>query len=148
MFNASAHYLVYRVAWTSTAAISLSKEHSRYAPLYFRWMSCLISFVWHKSTCQELFGSEKMQNVKFLLKVWLEPTVLRSDDKKEEIWLSPMTNAYTPTEKSIKHRDNLKNRHQNFDYTTIADRLRTVSRSNRSHSTGVVNRFTGAQPSH
>ena len=31
-----------------------------------------------------------------------------------------------------------KKRHQNFDYTTIADRLRTVSWSNSSHPTGVV----------
>ena len=29
-------------------------------------------------------------------------------------------------------------RHQNFDYTTIADRLRTVSWDNDSHPTGVV----------
>ena len=31
-----------------------------------------------------------------------------------------------------------KNATKNFDYTTIADRLRTVSWSNRSHPTGVV----------
>ena len=34
-------------------------------------------------------------------------------------------------------RDNVK-RHKNFDYTTIADRLRTVSLSNDSNPTGVV----------
>ena len=34
-----------------------------------------------------------------------------------------------------------------FDYTAVADRLRTVSWSNYSHPTGVVNRFTGP-PSH
>ena len=32
----------------------------------------------------------------------------------------------------------IQKRHQNFDYTTIADRLRTVSWSNNSHPTGVV----------
>ena len=32
---------------------------------------------------------------------------------------------------------------QKFDYTAIADRLRTVSWSNYSHPTGVVNRFKG-----
>ena len=37
-----------------------------------------------------------------------------------------MTKATTSTEKSKKQRDNTK-RHQNFDYTTIADRLRTVN---------------------
>ena len=58
--------------------------------------------------------------------------------EKEEIWLSPMTEALTPTEKSKKQRDNTKNATKNFDYTTIADRLRTVSWGNDSHSAGVV----------
>ena len=30
-------------------------------------------------------------------------------EKKEEIWLSPLTKAPIPTEKSQKHRDNMKN---------------------------------------
>ena len=58
--------------------------------------------------------------------------------KKEEIWLSPMTEALTPTEKSKKQRVNTKNATKNFDYTTIADRLRTVSWGNDSHPAGVV----------
>ena len=33
--------------------------------------------------------------------------------------------------------------HQNFDYTTIADRLRTVSYGNDSHPTGVVKTING-----
>ena len=37
-----------------------------------------------------------------------------------------------------KKHDNTKNATQNFDYTTIAYRLRTVSWSNDSHPTGVV----------
>ena len=49
-----------------------------------------------------------------------------------------MTKAPTPTEKSKKHRDNIKNATKNFDYTAVADRLRTVSWSNSSHPTGVV----------
>ena len=44
-----------------------------------------------------------------------------------------MTEALTPTEKSKKQRDNTKNATKNFDYTTIADRLRTVSWGNDSH---------------
>ena len=36
-----------------------------------------------------------------------------------------------------------KQRHKKFDYTAIANRLRTVSWSNCGHPTGVVNRFTG-----
>ena len=49
-----------------------------------------------------------------------------------------MTNAHTHTDKSKKHRDNIKNATKKFDYTTIADRLWTVSWSNSSHPTGVV----------
>ena len=33
---------------------------------------------------------------------------LQYKEKKEEIWLSPMTKAPTPTEKSKKQRDNTK----------------------------------------
>ena len=47
-------------------------------------------------------------------------------EKKEEIWLSSVTKAPTPTDKSKKQRDNIKNATKNLDYTTIADRLRTV----------------------
>ena len=39
-----------------------------------------------------------------------------------------MTKAPTPTEKSKKQRDNIKNVTKNFDYTTIADLLRTAIR--------------------
>ena len=67
--------------------------------------------------------------------------------KKEEIWLSPMTKAPTPTEMSKGQSDNTNNATKKFDYTAVADRFRTVSWSNNSHPTGVVNRFTGP-PSH
>ena len=46
-------------------------------------------------------------------------------EKQEEIWLSPTTNTPTPTEESKMQQDNTKNATKNFDYTTIADRLRT-----------------------
>ena len=49
-----------------------------------------------------------------------------------------MTEALTLTEKSKKQRDNSKNATKNFDYTTIADRLRTVSWGNDSHPAGVL----------
>ena len=61
-----------------------------------------------------------------------------NQEKKEEIWLSPVTKTPTPTEQSKKQRGKHKNATKNFDYTTIADRLRTVSWSNSSHPTGVV----------
>ena len=48
-------------------------------------------------------------------------------EKKEEIWLSPITKAPTPTEQFKKLKWQHKYATKNFDYTTIADRLRTVS---------------------
>ena len=55
------------------------------------------------------------------------------EEKKKEIWPSPMTKPPIPTENSktkVKHT----NATQIFDYTTIADRLRAVSWSNKSSS--------------
>ena len=52
-------------------------------------------------------------------------------EKKEEIRLSPMTKAPTPTE-------NPTNATKNFNYATILDGLRTVIWGNDSHQTGVV----------
>ena len=49
-----------------------------------------------------------------------------------------MTKTLIPTENSKTNRQH-KNVTQNFHYTTIVDRLRTVSWSNKSQSTGVVN---------
>ena len=51
---------------------------------------------------------------------------------------APHTKAPTPTAKIQKATWQHKNATKNFDYTTIAERLRTVSRSNSSHPTGVV----------
>ena len=58
-------------------------------------------------------------------------------EKKKEIWLSPMTKPPIPTE-NLKIKGQHTNATKNFDYTTIADRLKTVSWSNDSHPTGVV----------
>ena len=49
-----------------------------------------------------------------------------------------MTKAPTPSDKFKQQHDNTKNAIQNFDYTTISDQLRTVSRNNNSRHTGVV----------
>ena len=48
------------------------------------------------------------------------------------------TKAPTPTEKIQKESWQHKNATKNFDFTTITDRLRTVSWSNDSHETGLV----------
>ena len=69
-------------------------------------------------------------------------------EKKEEIWLSPVTKTPTPTEKSKKQRDNIKTPPK----TLITQLLRT----DLGRSVGVtavtqlvwLNRFTSAQPSH
>ena len=62
-------------------------------------------------------------------------------DKKEEIWPSPMIKAPTPTE---CHKGKVTTqRHKKFDYTAVADRLRTISWSKYSHPTGVVNLVYG-----
>ena len=49
-----------------------------------------------------------------------------------------MTNAPTLIEKSKMQRYNITYATKNFDYSTIVDRLRTVSRSNSSYPTGMV----------
>ena len=60
-----------------------------------------------------------------------------------------MTKAPTPTEMSKGQSDNTNNATKKFDYTAVADRLRTVSWSNYSHPTGVVYRFYRAHlPTH
>ena len=56
--------------------------------------------------------------------------------EKEEIGFSPMTKAPTPTEMSKGQSDNTNNATKKFDYTVIADRLRTVIWSNYGHPTG------------
>ena len=54
-----------------------------------------------------------------------------------------MIKAPTPTEKSKKATRKHKNATKIFDYTTIADRLRTVRWGNNSHTTGVVKPVDG-----
>ena len=66
-----------------------------------------------------------------------------NNGKKEEIWPSRMTKAPTRTEMSKGQSENTNNATKKIDYTAIVDRLRTVSWSNYSHPTGVVNRLTG-----
>ena len=54
-----------------------------------------------------------------------------------------MTKAPTPAEMSKGQSDNTNNATKKFDYTAVADRLRTVSWSNYGHLTGVVNLVYG-----
>ena len=72
-----------RAQGISTVAIFLSNDHSLYAPIYLRWMSCLISFEWYQSTCQERVKSDKMQNEKLVRTVRFKPKSLRS-----KVWCS------------------------------------------------------------
>ena len=61
-------------------------------------------------------------------------------EEKEEIWLSSMIKAPTPTEMSKGQNDNTINATNKFYYKAIEDQLRTVSWSNYGHPTGVVYR--------
>ena len=63
--------------------------------------------------------------------------------KKEEIWLSPMTKAPIQTEMSKGQSDYTNNATKKFNYTAVADRLRAVSWSNYSHPTGMVDLVYG-----
>ena len=54
-----------------------------------------------------------------------------------------MTKAPTPAEMSEGQSDNTNNAPKKFDYTVVADRLRTFSWSNYGHPTGVVNLVYG-----
>ena len=49
-----------------------------------------------------------------------------------------MTKVPTLTEKKIQKNETTQNPHQKFDYTTIAELLRTVSGNNNSLPAGVV----------
>ena len=54
-----------------------------------------------------------------------------------------MTKAPTPTEKSKGQSDNTSNATKKFDYTAVADRLRTASWSSYGHPAVVVNLVYG-----
>ena len=73
--------LNYRLLGTSTAATFRSNGHSLYAPINLGCRSCLIAFVWDKSTCQESVESDKIHNEKILPIVGFVPTALRF-----EVW--------------------------------------------------------------
>ena len=49
------------------------------------------------------------------------------------------------TNNKFENQLTTQKRHQNFDYTTIADRIRTFSSSNNSHPTDVVKPVYGYQ---
>ena len=75
-------------------------------------------------------------------------SIFSTQEKKEEIWLSPVTKTPTPTEQSKKQRDNIKTPPK----TLITQLLRT----DLGRSVGVtavtqlvwLNWFMSAQPSH
>ena len=63
--------------------------------------------------------------------------VVKRKIKRSDSVLHCMTKNPIPTE-NLKTNGQHNRATKNVDYTTIADRLRTVSRSNNIHSTGVV----------
>ena len=110
------------------------------SPLVCRdpWMSTVVLYCWcHSDSASVLLyftflshlfplpcgaGSTGSTQVLLCLFSWWRN---RNNEKKKEIWLSPMTNTPMPTENSKTKGHTNATKH--FDYTTIADRLRTVS---------------------
>ena len=72
---------------------------------------------------------------------------IKRKEKKNEIWLGPMTKGPLPTKNSTTNRQN-KNATKSFDNTTTSDRLRTVSWVTTAIQLVLLKRFTGTQPSH
>ena len=70
--------------------------------------------------------------------MWLKLADLRlyQREKEQDLTRSYDENPYTNWK--FNNQLTTQKRHQNNDYTTIADRLMTVSWSNNSRSTGVV----------
>ena len=61
---------------------------SMHIHIYLGWMSCLISFVWHQSTCQERIESEKKPKMKNSCSQWEsnpQPWALKSDALPTEL---------------------------------------------------------------
>ena len=81
---------------------------------------CNIPAKFHSNPCKDVGGVEKTN---------FDGTEWRQDGRTDK--------ANTKCPLAILWRGH-KNAIKNFDYTTIADRLRTVSWSNSSHPTGVV----------
>ena len=95
-----------------------------------------VSFYWFILVQRLQFNKSNVTNIMFPSKRKKGRNLTQSYDK------IPYTNR---TVKRAKWQH--KQRQRKFDFTSIADRLRTVSMSNYGHQTGVVIRFT-RQPSH
>ena len=70
--------ITFTTGLAQNALPNLTIVSDRSRPIYIGWTSCLISFVWDQSTCQERIESDKIQNEKLLSIVGHEPTTLRS----------------------------------------------------------------------
>ena len=69
--QASAHSFKHFTSRLLKSTFSLSLSLSLSMHIYnFGWTSCLISFAWGQSTCQERVGSDKIQNEKFPCPQW------------------------------------------------------------------------------
>ena len=101
------------------------------------WVSGRTEQIWQKTFGTCFLSSFDEIPQAFWITVGLIPVkgnvIQNNKEKKIEIWLSLMTKARIPTEKKTNSR--YQNATHNFDNTTIADRLRTVSWSNNSHPT-------------
>ena len=105
--------------------------------LYSQQYKCITQA--HKKNCNflELTKTKIGKRICYLVN-----TIFSSFKKK----LSPMPKSLTPTQNS-KIKVTTQNTTKNFDYTAIADRLRTVSLSNGITQLVRFNQFMPSQPS-
>ena len=81
----------------------------------------------------------KCKNGSMKYRIFWHKYSIVNNGKRKRSDLVPITKAPTPTEMSKGQSENTNNATKKFDYTAIADRLRTVSWSNYRHPIGVDN---------
>ena len=117
---------------------------SRSLYMYFKHLMIVSSWwIIGRATCafNFLLFLNVIRATKFFIKILLKlgHCTYRFESKSKR--LRDVTRFYDKrpyTNKNPKRKATTLKRHQNFDYTTIADRLSTVSLSNDSYPTGVI----------
>ena len=127
-----------------TSGLQGSVNVHRGALLLVPQWQCISSFVFYSKDSEIWSYQFPCKNRKHAMS---KNTLWATCEKKEEIWLSPMTKVHILTDMSKGQSDDTTPK--KFDNTAIADRLRTVSWSNYRHLTGLVYRFDRAHlPTH
>ena len=104
---------------------------------------CIYMYIIYSLTVYDWNARQRTYYWPICSSLFIDRIEIYIDREKGEIWLSLMTKAPTPADLSKGQDDNTNNVTKKFDYTAVADRLRTVSWSNYVHPTGVVNLVYG-----